>query len=226
MIRYLCSVLLACTVCSSASADLPPLTPDPGFKRVWSQHVIKLEKEIPGYRFFWILNLRNSENNAGVQNVELKLSTEKFTILPELSELSLSRIVAVPNQIMEELKTVENLAKFFDRNGSIRPAEIKSSSTRSFYRDIKQDDPRSRIVMLITVSPDDKGGVKFNSQETTDPTLLQELKEVTTPNPTNKNESYDSPNQPRFATVIAGITMAVAIATAGIWFYRKKQKSR
>ena len=80
--------------------------------------------------------------------------------------------------------------------------------TRGTTRDLKGGDPRTKVENVITVSRDDKAGVKFTAKET--PALQ------------GKDAASEPPARPPLAMVIAGMAAALAIGTLGVWCFRRK----
>jgi hypothetical protein len=58
------------------------------------------------------------------------------------------------------------------------------------------------------VSADEKAGVKFAAQET--------------PAPTEKDGAPESPKRPTAALPIAGVAVALAVVTLGLWYFRRR----
>lgn len=217
--------LLATIVCSTQSS-MADLAPDrPHSRSVFSKHLIKLDTEIPGYEFFLF---HGKQDEKVTIDRELELSTEKALAIPDNDTPPLVRgILAVPEKVMQEYQTHERLAELCKReNRGKLPPGVVVGRYRGFYREPRQGDPRTTIVWLITLSPDEAKGVKFGYREITEPIPTIELTESMTPKPANKNDAYDSSSQPRSATVIAGIALAVAMVTGGLWLYRRNQNSR
>ena len=52
MVRFACSLAMVACFTSSAVADIPPPPPAKGFKRVPYENIMKLEAELPGYKFY------------------------------------------------------------------------------------------------------------------------------------------------------------------------------
>jgi hypothetical protein len=117
-------------------------------------------------------------------------------------------VVAVPGKVMDELKTKENLAKLLARDNKDKlPAGVVVYETRGTIRDLKEGDPRTKVENVITVSADEKAGVKFGEKETPAPA---------------GTDGADSPKRPLAALPIAGVAAALAIVTLGIWYFRRK----
>jgi hypothetical protein len=51
MIRFACSLAIVACFTLPAVADIPPPPPAKGFKRVPYENIMKLEAELPGYKF-------------------------------------------------------------------------------------------------------------------------------------------------------------------------------
>jgi hypothetical protein len=219
MIRCACSFAIVACYSYPALADVAPARPYPGC--LLSKHVIKLDQEIPGYRFFLFHG-----TDAGGETIdrELKLSTEKALVIPDTDTPPLVRgVIAVPDKVMDELKNNDNLAKLCARNSmDKRPPGVVVRWYRGFFGDLRKGDPRTTIIMLSTVSPNEEKGVKFSTRETSEPLTLEELPETSQPSATRKADPTEPAPQPRSATVMAGIAIAVAVAAGGLWWFRRK----
>jgi hypothetical protein len=128
MLRVVCSLAVVAALVAPVAADIPPPPPQKGFKRVPYESVLKLAAELPGYKFypFQRLGLGGQETVGD----ELKLGTDKGVPVHSSSSPSVrTGVVAVPDKVMDELKTRENLAKLLSRDNKdkLRPAW---SSTR------------------------------------------------------------------------------------------------
>ena len=208
MVRF--SFSLAIVACStlSAIADIAPPPPQKGFKRVPYQYIVKLETELPGYKFYtwegW--GLRGKETIGE----ELKLGTKDGVAVPSSSSPSVSTgIVAVPEKVVNELKTKENLSKLLPRgNRDKLPAGVVVYETRGTIRDLKESDPRTKVENVITVSVDEKAGVKFSAKET--------------PEPPSKDAAPKPSTQPPLGMLMAGIATALVIVSLGLWYFRRK----
>src|SRR5205085_2390059 len=118
--------------------------------------------------------------------------------------------VAVPEKVMQELKTKENLAKLLSRDNEGKlPAGVVVYPTRGTTRDLKGSDPRTKVENVVTISSDEKAGVKFTAKETPPPSL--------------KEDGSDASTQLPVGTIMAGLASALAIASAGIWYFRGRQ---
>jgi len=208
MVRFACSLAILACFTLSAVADIAPPPPAKGFKRVPYEHVMKLAAELPGYKFYTFQRL----GLGGQETIkdELKLETEKGIAVPSSSSPSVrTGVVAVPAKVMDELKTKENLAKLLSRNNKDKiPDGVVVYETRGTAQDLKQSDPRSRIENVVTVSADEKAGVKFTAKET--------------PEPPSNDANPEPSRLPPLAMLIAGVASALAIATLGVWFFRRK----
>jgi hypothetical protein len=147
-------------------ADLPPPPPAKGLKRVPYEHILKLETEISDYKFyaFQRLGLGGKETLGEA----LTLGTKTGVPVPSSSSPSVrTGIVAVPQKVMDELKTKENVAKLLyrDFDGTL-PAGVVVYETFGTISDIPSKDPRTKVENVITISPDEKAGVKFTAKET------------------------------------------------------------
>jgi hypothetical protein len=192
----------------SAVADIPPPPPERGFKRVPYENVMKLETELPGYKFypFQRMGLGGQETIGD----ELKLGTETGMAVPSSSSPSVrTGVVAVPEKVMDELKTKGNLAKLLSRDNKDKlPDGVVVYETRGTSRDLKERDPRTKVENVITVSLDEKAGVKFTAKET--------------PEPPSKDAAPEPSTRPPLAMLIAGIVAALAIVALGFWYVRRK----
>jgi hypothetical protein len=192
----------------SAVADIPPPPPGKGFKRVPYENTMKLATELPGYKFYTFerLGLGGQETIGD----ELKLRTETGMAVPSSSSPSVrTGVVAVPKKVMEELKTKENLAKLLSRDNKDKlPAGVVVCETRGTSRDLKESDPRTKVENVITVSLDEKAGVKFTAKET--------------PEPPGKDAAPEPSTRPPLAMLIGGIAAALAVVTLGLWYFRRK----
>lgn len=208
--RFLCccaSALVACCA-GTARADLPPPPPAVGFKRVPYENVVKLETEVPGYKFFTFQRL----GVGGQETIgeELALGTERGVAVPSSSSPSVrTGVVAVPDTVMDELETQDDLAKLLsrDREGEL-PAGTVIYETSGTIADVPESDPRSKVENVIVVSRDERVGVKFTAH--------------VTPAPPTRDASSAAPTRPRLATLIAGLAASLAIASLGVWYVRRK----
>jgi hypothetical protein len=207
MIRFATSLAMVVCFTLTAVADIPPPPPPKGFKRVPFQHVMKLEAELPGYLFYTFqgLGIRGQEK---IQD-ELKLETEKGIVVPSSQSPSVrTGVVAVPKKVMDELKTKENLAKLLSRENKDKlPAGVVVYDTRGTITDLKDSDPRKKVENVVTISADEKAGVKFSAKQT--------------PAPPSK-EPAPKPSAPPLAMLVSGIAAALAFATFGLWYFRRK----
>jgi hypothetical protein len=205
MVRFVCSLATIACFTLSALADIPPPPPTKGFKRVPYENVMKLATELPGYRFypFQRMGLGGQETIGD----ELKLGTEKGIAVRSSSSPSVrTGVVAVPDKVMGELKTKENLAKLLSMESKDKlPDGVVVYETRGTIQDLKESDPRTKVENVITVSRDEKAGVKFTAKETPGP-------------PSKDTDPESSP----LAMLIAGIAAALAIATLGVWYFSRK----
>jgi hypothetical protein len=192
----------------SAVADIPPPPPGKGFKRVPYENVMKLTTVLPGYKFYTFQRL----GLGGQETIgdELKLGTENGRAVPSSSSPSVrTGVVAVPEKVMDELKTKENLAKLLSRDNKDKlPAGVVVYETRGNSRDLKESDPRTKVENVISVSLDEKAGVKFTAKEM--------------PEPPSKDAAPEPSTRPPLAMLIAGIAAALAIVTLGVWYFRRK----
>jgi hypothetical protein len=176
-----------------------------GLKRVPYVQLVKISKEIPGYRFYLFQRLGIN----GTPTVEeLKLSTDKPVPVPSSSSASVwTGVLVLPEKMAAELKTNDNVAKLLTRETEAqRPPGLVIHSTNGETHDLPQNDPRTKVENIITISPDDKAGVTFSSAETPAP-------------PSNKSSSDATPPS---STMFAGIALAGAVMTSGLWWFRRK----
>ncbi len=206
MYRCLCLLVLVACFSLTAVADIPPPPPERGLKRVPYENVFKLDKEIPGYKFYTFQRMGVRGEHKIVE--ELKLATDKGIVVPSASSPSVrTGVIAVPVKVMDELKTNENLAKLLAReNTDPTPAGVVVLDTRGTTRDLKENDPRSKVENVITISADEKVGVKFTAAET----------------PAPAEAAGESSTQPPSAMLYAGIALSVAAVMAGLWWFRRK----
>jgi hypothetical protein len=208
MVRFACSLAAVACFTLSAAADLAPPPPAKGLKRVPYEFVMKLETDLPGYKFypFQRLGLGGQETIGE----ELKLGTEKGTRVPSSSSPSVrTGVIAVPEKVMDELKTKENLAKLLSRNNKDKlPAGVVVYDTRGTIRDVKESDPRTKVENVVTVSADEKAGVKFTAKEM--------------PEPPSTEAAPERPARPPLAMLIGGLAAALAFVTLGVWYFRRK----
>lgn len=208
MVRFACSLVMVACFTSSAVADIAPPPPAKGFKRVPYENTMKLRAKLPGYKFYTFQRL----GLGGRETIgeELKLGTEKGVVVPSSSSASVrTGVVAVPEKVVGELKTKGNLAKLLSRDNKEKlPAGVVVYETHGTIRDLKASDPRTKVVNVITVSRDEKAGVKFTAEET--------------PAPPGKGAAAGPSAQPPQAMLVTGISAALAIATLGIWYFNRK----
>lgn len=206
MIRFACSLALVVCFTLSAVADIPPPPPAKGFKRVPYEIVMQLETELPGFKFypFQRLGLGGRETIGE----ELKLGTEKGLAVPSSSSPSVrTGVVAVPEKVMEDLKTKENLAKLLARDNKDKlPAGVVVFETRGTTSDLKDSDPRTKVVTVIIASRDEKAGVKFDVKAA----------------PPSKEKAPVPSTRPPLAMLFAGIAVSLAMVTLGVWYCRRK----
>ena len=208
VVRLACSLALVAGLTAPAVADIPPPPPAKGLKRVPYEHVLKLETALPGYKFypFQRLGLGGKETIGE----ELKLGTETGVAVPSSSSPSVrTGVVAVPDKVMAELKTKENLAKLLSRDNKDKlPAGVVVYETRGTARDVKEGDPRTKVENVITVSPDETAGVKFTAKEA--------------PEPSGTGAAPGPATRPPGAMLIAGVSAALAMVLLGVWYFRRK----
>jgi hypothetical protein len=206
--RFPCSSAIVACFTLSAVADIPPPPPKNGFKRVPYENVMKLETDLPGYKFYTFQRM----GIGGKETIgdELKLGMDKGIAVPSSSSPSVrTGVVAVPEKVMDELKTKENLAKLLSRNNKDKlPAGVVVYETRGTIRDLKESDRRTKVENVITVSLDEKSGVKFTAKEIPEPPSKDAAPKLSTGQP--------------LAMLIAGIAAALAIVALGVWYVRRK----
>lgn len=200
MLRCLLSLLMVSCLCAAALGDVPPPPPEFGFKRVPYENLLKLGPDVAGYKFFPFQRL-----GLGGQEVlgeELKLGTETGVLVPSTSSPSVrTGVVAVPDKVLEELQTKENLAKLLSReNKEPLPQGVVVYETFGTIEDLRTSDPRSKVENVITVSLDETAGVKFTAAEVPGP--------AATP--------------PPYGMLIAGAAATLALVTLGVWLVRRK----
>ena len=214
MIRYACSLAVVACCTLSAVADIPPPPPKMGFKRVPYENVVKLETELPGYKFYTFQRL----GLGGQETIgdELRLGAETGIAVSSSSSPSVrTGIVAVPAKVMDELRTKENLAKLITRDNKDKlPTGVVVHDTHGTVRDLKVSDQRAKVENVITISLDEKAGVKFTAQETPEPLSKDAA-------PTSKNAASESRTQSPLMTLISGIAASLAIVTLGVWYFRR-----
>jgi hypothetical protein len=205
VVRLACSLALVAWFVGPAAADIPPPPPEKGLKRVPYENTLRLEADLPGYKFYTFQQLGLSGRETIGE--ELALRTDKGVVVPGSSSPSVrTGVVAVPDKVMDQLQTKENLAKLLSRDNKDKlPAGVVVYETRGTVRDGKEGDPRTRVENVITVSRDDKAGVKFTAEEA--------------PAPAGKDAG---PERPPLAMVITGIAAALAVVTLGVWYFRRK----
>lgn len=206
MVRFAYSVAVAACVACPAAADIPPPPPERGFKRVPYVHSLKLDAELPGYKFYTFRRL----GLGGQETIgeELKLGTEAGVAAPGSSSPSVrTGVVAVPATVMDGLKTTENLAKLLSRNNTEKlPAGVVVYETYGTSRDVRESDQRTKVESVVTVSRDEKDGVKFIAQEPPAPPGTDTGPEARSP----------------LALLVAGGAAALAVVTLGVWYVRRK----
>lgn len=211
MTRILLSLAILASFTLSALADIPPPPPKRGEKRVPFENVLKLEKEIPDYKFYAFQRLGLSGKET--LGEELKLNTKTGVPVPSTSSPSVrTGIIAVPTKVMEELKTKEKLAELLSRDfkGEL-PKGVVVHETYGSVSDLKTSDPRTKVENVITAAPDEKAGVKFSEKET--------------PAPQTKSASPKTSSAPNLALIIAGLAISLSILTLGFWIVRRNRKS-
>ena len=205
MVRLACSLALVAGLAVPAAADIPPPPPARGFKRVPYENLVKLGTELPGYKFYTFQRL----GLGGRETIgeELQLGTERGVAVPGSSSPSVrTGVVAVPEKVMAELKTKENLAKLLSRGNTDKlPAGVVVYETGGTIQDLKESDPRTKVENVITVSRDEKVGVRFTAAET--------------PGPAGTD---GAPTRPAVAVLAAGLAAALAVVTLGVWYFRRK----
>jgi hypothetical protein len=203
VVGYACSLAVVACFTLSAVADIPPPPHVKGFKRVPYEHIMKLETELPGYKFYTF----QRQGLGGQETIEdeLKIGTENGRAVPSSSSPSVrTGVVAVPEKVMDELKTKVNLGKLLSWDNKDKlPAGVVVYETYGTIWDLWESDPRTKVENVVIVSLDDKAGVKFAAKETSAPP--------------SKDAGPESSTRPPLAMLIAGIALALAIVTLGIW---------
>lgn len=194
----------------TALADVPPPPPGAGLKRVPLEHVLKLANEMDDYEFYPFERLGiNGKEKVGER---LKVDTNEGVSVPSSQSASVrTGVVAIPVQAMKKLGTTEKLGTLLHRdNKEALPAGLVVHETNGTIEDIPVRDSRKKVVNVITVSRDEKAGVRFT--------------EAQLPGPPDAapNKSSGNSGQPPLGTVIAGVVFSLAIASAGVIFLRRK----
>jgi hypothetical protein len=209
MNRLVGVVIIYLSLTSIAFADVPPPPPDWGYKRVPYENVVRWDNEIEGYRFFTFERL----GIGGEEKIGEELKVGKAPSPPVRSSSSPSvrtGIVAAPGKLMEELGSVDKLAELLSRENQEKlPEGLVVFETWGETYDIKSSDPRSKVVNVITVSLDEKTGVKFTQG-------------LVPPPAQPAGFSVANLNRASLATMFAGGAIAIAMAILGLRFVRKK----
>lgn len=204
MFRFACALVMVAAVAWPAAADIPPPPPAAGFKRVPYEHVLKLDADLPGYKFFPFTRL----GIGGKETLgdELKLAADKGVVVPGSASPSVrTGVVAVPAAVWGELKTTENVAKLLSReNKQTLPAGVVVYETYGTSHDLSERDPRAKVENVITVTRDEKAGVKFTAKE---------APAGADPAPTAR---------PPLALLVAGVAAALGVVMLGLWYARRK----
>ena len=204
VVRLACPLVVVAWFAGPAAADIPPPPPEKGLKRVPYENTLRLETDLPGYKFYTFQQLGLSGRETIGE--ELTLRTDRGVAVPGSSSPSVrTGVVAVPDKVMDQLQTKENLAKLLSRDNKDKlPAGVVVYETRGTVRDVKESDPRTRVENVITVSRDEKAGVKFTAQET----------------PPGADTAPERP--PLLTMLIAGTAAALAVVALGVWYFRRK----
>jgi hypothetical protein len=203
---FFCSLFIFAGLVLTALSDVPPQHPPLGFKRIPSAYVVKLDKELPAYKFYVY---QQNVDNKECKFEELKLQTETCIAVPgSFGAPLMTGVIAVPVKLMEEVKTLDNLTKLMPPEyQATRPAGLVIRSTRIANHDVKVNDPRTKIEIILTITPDDQKGVKFTAVET--------------PPPANMEIPAESSKQPPAATMFAGLAFSLSMITTGLWWFRR-----
>lgn len=210
--RFITCLAMFASLPLTVIADLAPPPPAKGLKRVPYENTIKLESEIPEYKFYSFKRVGLSgEDEIGE---ELKLSTKAtVTVASGASPSIRTGIVAVPVKVMEELKSKENLAKRLDLDyEGKRPKGVVVFEIFGSSRDIKDGDRRITIENVITISRDKKEGVKFTSKESAAPR--------------NNDAAPAKSSLEPLSIQIATVAFGMAIASLAVWVVRLRAMSR
>jgi hypothetical protein len=211
MVRLLAAFVMGGCFTVVAMADIAPPPPERGFKRVPHKHLMKLDAELPGYRFFTFQRL----GLGGKETIgeELKLRTDEGIAVPSSSSPSVrTGVVAVPETVWTGLRTTENVATLLTRNNQAKlPEGMVVYETRGTSQDLRDSDPRTTVVSIITVSHDATAGVKFT---------VQHPSEVF--DPAHPNAPHEPTRQAPWVFVIVGVATTLALITLGIWYWRRK----
>lgn len=208
MTRLVYSLALVVCFTAVAVADMGPPPPPDGFKRVPYENTLKLESEVPGYKFYTFQRL----GIGGRETIgdELQLKTDRAVPVPSSSSPSVrTGVVAVPDKVVADLRTKENLAKLLSQDRTDKfPAGVVVFETRGTLMDLKASDPRTRVENVIAVSPDHKAGVKFAA--------------LNPPMPPGEDADPEPGDRPTWAPLIAGTGAALGVVTLGVWYFRRK----
>jgi hypothetical protein len=208
---FVISLAIVAGFTSAAMADIPPPPPERGFKRVPYENVLILKQEMPEYKFFPFQRL--GIGGKETLGSELKVGTKTAIAVPSSSSPSVrTGVVAVPKKVLEELKSEENLAKLLyrDYKGKV-PEGVVVYETFGSVSDLKNSDRRTKVENVITVSKDEKAGVKFSAKET--------------PEPPGKNSDGKTTSRSSLGNIIAGLSLTLAMVTLAFWAVRRKQPS-
>jgi hypothetical protein len=208
MLRLVVFAILVLSVASVALCDIAPPPPAKGLKRVPLDHILKLERELPDYQFFTFQH--TPAPGSETIGEELTLGTKTGVRVPSSSSPSLrTGVIAVPRKVVEELKTTEKLAHLVSREAADKlPAGVVIHETRGTTADLPTSDPRTKLENVITITADEKAGVKFNVNE---PAASAGKKALHMPG-----------DRPPVASLVASIAVTLAAVTLGIWFIRRK----
>ncbi len=217
MFRTTLALALVFGLTAIALADLAPPPPGPGFKRVPFEHVMKLAAEIDDYQFYPFERMGiNGKEQVGER---LKLTTTTGVPVRSSSSPSVwTGVVAVPSKQMEELQSTDELAKLLKRENLDKlPAGIVIHVTFGTIDDITVLDPRSKVVNVVTVSRDEKAGVRFTEQVEPAPPGVRV--------PVVGEVIGQVSSGPAWFTLVAGAFLAAAIASIGLVVFRRKSRT-
>lgn len=210
MVRRSLALVLVFGLALPVLADVPPPPPAAGLKRVPLEHVLKLAQEMDDYEFYTFQRL----GIGGKEEVgeRLKVGTKEGVPVPSNQSPSVrTGVVAIPVEAMTTLGSTKKLAALLHRDNQEKlPAGLVVHETNGEIEDIPRRDSRKKVVNVITVSRDEKAGVRFDEAQQAGP-----------PGAAPNKSSENSQPLPAGA-IIAGVCLSLAIASAGVIFLRRK----
>jgi hypothetical protein len=177
------------------------------------ENLLKLEADMPDYQFYTFERMGlGGQETIGV---ELSAGMKAGVVVPgHWSGSVWMGVIAVPTKVMEELKTKENLAKLLSRFYKDKlPAGVVIYTTHGGGSDLKENDPRTKVENVITVSRDEKAGVKFTAAETPGPAFAE---------PADGRAPVEPAAKPDWVVPVAGGAAALALIGLGVWYFRRK----